>query len=424
VNDKNILILGYDDFNLQELQTVENADAYHFIPLFHASLQEQIDIDVKALIEKAEAEIERKDREIHAIISFFDFPFTLLTFLLCEKYDLRGPTLEMGLKCEHKYWSRLEQQRAIPEHCPAFEAFDPAAPPTFEQLTVTPPLWVKPIKSFGSYLGFKVENKREFEESVETIHENIDSLAEPFNIFLEKADLPEEVRHIDGNYCLAEKAMSGYQCTISGYVQHQKVHIYGVVDSVHYENTDSFFYYLLPSKLPKDVQQRMEAISKRIMTQIGFDNSTFNIEFFYNSEKDEINLLEINPRMSQSHSDLYYKTYGHSNHQVLIKLALGEELGFEQLQGKYAFAAKFQYRMFEDGVVQKAPTAEKIKQLEHQYEDAIIEVAVEEGQRLLDLPNQDSYSYALAIVMLGADSEKALLEKYHQIIQKLEIKIN
>lgn len=420
---KNILVIGYNEFNLEELETVENADAYSFIPIFKSGIQEQEEIDVASLVERAREEMEKENREIHAIISFFDFPFTLIAFLLCEEYGLPGPTLRQGLKCEHKYWSRVEQQKAITEHVPNFEAINPFEAPAFDALKVNTPFWIKPVKGFSSQLGFKIENEEEYQESIKTFQEEIERLAAPFNYFLEHADLPEEVSTIDGHYCLAEESIFGHQCTISGYVYEHEVYSYGLIDSEHYENTTSFFYYLLPSTLPQEVQQRMEDITQKVMKQLGFNNSPFNVEFFYDKDKDTINLLEINPRMSQSHAEMYHQTHGHSNHQVLIKLALGEKPHFKNLEGKYDYAAKIQYRVFEDGEVKQVPGEKKIQQIQDKYDDTIIKVDVEEGQRLSDLPLQDSYSYSLGVVMTGANSKEELLQKYNQIIEELEIEI-
>ncbi|MEK6478507.1 ATP-grasp domain-containing protein [Catalinimonas sp. 4WD22] len=423
MQQKNILIIGYNEFNLEELNTIENAEIYHFIPLFKSGIQKSEDIQIEKLVNEAREELEKDDTPIDAIISFFDFPFTLIAFLLCEEYGLKGPTLVQGLKCEHKYWSRQEQQKAIPENIPAFDAVNPFEPTPFEELNVHAPFWIKPVKAFSSQLGFKIEGESDYENCMPTFREEIGRLAEPFNYFLERAGLPEDIRQVDGNYCLAEGLIGGHQCTISGYVYDHEVYNYGLIDSVRYPDSPSFFYYLLPSTLPAQVQKRMVEITRKVMQQIGFNNSAFNIEYFYDEEDDQIYLLEINPRMSQSHSDMYGKTRGHSNHQVLVKLALGKKPHFKELEGKYAYAAKFQYRVFEDGVVESIPDKKKIRQIEEQYDDTIIKIDVQEGQRLSELPLQDSFSYALGAVMTGAQTKKALLEKYHHIIETIDIKI-
>ncbi|WKN29636.1 ATP-grasp domain-containing protein [Porifericola rhodea] len=420
---KNILLIGYNDFNLKELETIEDAEQYNFIPLFQSGIQKQEEINIEKLVSTAREALEKNDVKIDAIISFFDFPFTLIAFLLCEEYGLTGPSLVSGLKCEHKFWSRQQQREVIPQAVPPFDAIDPKNPSPFNKLNVKPPFWVKPVKAFSSQLGFRIENEADYQESMRTMAQEIGGLAKPFNYFLERADMPEDVKKVDGNYALAEGLIGGHQCTVSGYVYEGEVYSYGLVDSVCYDGTPSFFYYMLPSSLSKEVQQRMDDLTRKVMKQTGFNNSTFNIEFFYEESTDNIYLLEINPRMSQSHSDMYDKIKGHSNHQVLVKLALGEKPHFKEQQGPYNYAAKFQYRVFEDGVVEQVPSEDKIREIEKKYPDTIVKIDVKEGQRLSDLPLQDSFSYALGVVMTGAQSKAELLEKYDNIINALDIKI-
>ena len=51
----------------------------------------------------------------------------------------------------------------------------------------------------------------------------------------------------------------------------------------------------------------MIRITEKIISHIGFDNSAFNIEYYWDRGRDKIWLLEINTRVSQSHSDVLKK---------------------------------------------------------------------------------------------------------------------
>ena len=48
-----------------------------------------------------------------------------------------------------------------------------------------------------------------------------------------------------------------------------------------------------------------------------------------------------------------------------------------------------------------------------------VDVTVTVGDRLSELYDQDSYSYALATVYLGADDEDELIRKYEQALEGL-----
>ncbi|CAM5540914.1 ATP-grasp domain-containing protein OS=Streptomyces violarus OX=67380 GN=FHS41_007564 PE=4 SV=1 [Streptomyces violarus] len=66
-------------------------------------------------------------------------------------------------------------------------------------------------------------------------------------------------------------------------------------------------------------------VSERVMRQIGMDSATFSIEYFYDPKTQSINLLEINPRHSPSHAELFQYVDGIPNHHCMVSLALGED---------------------------------------------------------------------------------------------------
>src|SRR5690625_6073998 len=68
----------------------------------------------------------------------------------------------------------------------------------------------------------------------------------------------------------------------------------------------------------------MANIADRFLTHIEYDNAPFNVEFFWDPETDHIWLLEVNTRISESHTDLFLKVDGASHHEVATDLSLGE----------------------------------------------------------------------------------------------------
>ena len=422
---KNIFIVGSDEFNQKELKTIDRAHKYEFIPLLQKeeANPKNDKPDIEALLDKARERLDNFEGNIDGIICFFDFPATLLSFILIQEYQLHGPSLESGLKCEHKYWSRIEQQKVTPDHVPDFAAVNPFEVKNIEDIAVSPPFWLKPVKAYGSQIGFKIDSQHELDEALPVIRENIGFFGEPFNYILSKAGLPDSISKIDGHHCIAESLIGGHQCTLSGYVHGDTVEIYGIVDSINYEDTDSFFYYLLPSGLPDDVQENMIEVTKRIIRSIGFKDAPFNIEFFYEKEKNNFYVLEINPRMSQSHSDLYNKVTGHSNHQVAVHLAQGMHPDFDMNHRQAKFGAKMHYRVFEDGIITNYPGDNELQQVKEKYPDVYFFPMASEGDRLSELERQDSYSYKLFAIYLGADSKEQLMDKYDDILEILNLKI-
>lgn len=414
----NIFVLGLDELNLNSLHDLPHLADYRFHPLLTVDeLTGSDEIDLKALLGKAQQQLDDFDGQIDAILGYWDFPVSSMVPILCHRLGLPSAPLEAVVKCENKYWSRNEQHKVIDAH-PAFGLVDlegSAEPPTH----IGFPMWLKPVKSFSSDLAFKVRDRAEFNEAVQAIREGIGRVGKPFDYLLSMLELPAEIAEAGGQACLAEEAVGGRQITVEGYVQHGQVYAYGVIDSVNYEGTSSFLRYQYPSELPAEISHRLIELSERVIHQVGLDNSTFNIEYFWELDADKINLLEVNPRLSQSHARMFEAVNGLPNHQCMVRLALGQDPELPYRQGKYEIAGKCFLRRFADGLVCRVPTDEEIERIQQDVPGVTIEIVPAEGDRLSALLGQDSYSYELADIFIGASDQAELTDKYDRCVQAL-----
>lgn len=57
--------------------------------------------------------------------------------------------------------------------------------------------------------------------------------------------------------------------------------------------------------------------------------------------------------------------------------------------------------------------------IEREISGVLIDLKVDEGTRLDDLNEQDSYSYDLAWMFIGADNYRDLLRKYRDCVKRL-----
>ncbi len=422
---KNIFIVGLDDFNLERLNNIRNAEQYNFHRLLRlAEVKAEGFYPIREGLEKAGNQLLEFEGSIDAVIGFWDFPVSIMVPILANRFEASGPNLRSVVKCEHKYWSRLEQRKVIGEHVPDFAAIDPFKDKSLSEKNIDYPIWLKPIKAYASKLGFKVENDRQFSEAIQKIGKEIEKFGEPFNYVLSLIDLPEELGEIDGYYCIAEKTINGHQCTLAGYVYGGRVQTYGLISSINYPDSPSFYRYQYPSVLPEKVYERMSDIAERVMAYIGFDNSPFNIEFFYHEETDKIWLLEINTRISQSHSYLFEKVDGSSNHQVLVELSLGHRPEFPRNEGDFKCAAKFHLRTFEGKTITNAPGREELDRVAEEIPEAAILPEGKQDMPLDDVPDQDSYSYRLAVIYLAAENEDRLIDKYKRCLEILDYRVD
>lgn len=413
-----IFVIGLDEENRRVLERLPWSGSYRFHGLLTPEELQHGEIDFEALLKTAQHELDAFDGDVGAIVSYWDFPAASLVPILCARYGLPSVSLEAVLKCEHKYWSRLEQRQVIDE-LPDFGIVDLDAERPAPPAGVGFPMWLKPVKSFSSELAFKAGNEGEFADAVAEIRAGVGRVGEPFGYVLEQVELPPEIARVGGAACLAEAALHGVQAAVEGYVHRGEVTVYGALDSINYPDSSSFLRHQYPSQLGEEAVQRMRDVAERVMKQIGFDNGTFSIEFFCDPESGQVCLLEINPRHSQSHAELFEFVDGVANHEIMVRLGLGQDPGRRPRKGKYQIAGKWYLRRFEDGVVTRVPTAGEIAAIQERIEGTQIEIIPEAGQRLSDLPEQDSYSFELAHLFVAGHTEHEMVQKYQACVDAL-----
>lgn len=424
---KNIFVVGLDDFNLSQLRQLRHASDYRFHALAsYEEIKRSNRFPVRDILEKAQQKLQTFSGSVDAILGYWDFPVSTILPLLRQPWGLPGPTLEATLKCEHKYWSRVLQKEVIPLFVPDFAEVDPFEPGAADAIELEYPYWLKPVKSASSYLGFRIHNRDELQQSLAIIRDKIGRFAHPFNVILGYANLPADIAHVDGNHCIAENIISnGEQCTLEGYVYDNDVNVYGVVDSLRGGRHKSCFTrYQYPSSLPMTVQQRMIEATVKLLQHLEYNNGPFNVEYYWNPRNDNIWLLEINARISKSHCPLFKMVDGEYHHAVMIALALGEAPDFPHREGHYKMAAKFMLRRYRDGVVKRVPGREDIDKVKARFPDTAVLLHVKPGQRLSHLPDQDSYSYEIAVIFMGGDSERHLVNNYHAALKMLPFVID
>lgn len=408
-------------FNRAKLEALPGADDY----CFHGLLTpEEIlcadDFPVESMLSRAATQLREAEPAADAIVGYMDFPVSTILPILAQRSGLPGLDLRAMLKCEHKYWSRLEQQAVVPDFIPQFQLVDPFLESPQSQLDLDYPFWLKPVKSAGSYLGFRIDDEAAFHLAIAEIREHIHRIAEPFDKILEYVELPAHIAAVGGHHCLAETLLSGDMCTLEGYVYKGAIHVHGVVDSVREANGSSFARYQYPSQMPRSVTERMAEVARKTLQRIGFDGSAFNIEFFWERDTDTVSLLEINTRIAQHHSDLFEKVHGVSNHQIAVELALGNDPNFPAARGAFQCAAAFWLRSYVDAQVADVPSAQALDAIARDWPDTYVELEVQPGMWLSELHDQDSYSYVLALIYVGADSHEQLMTTYDAIVKRLD----
>ena len=417
--DRNIFVIGMDEFNLATMQGLREAHRYTFHGLLPLEQVLKADsYDYEQLVADADQQLWKCGHSVDGIVTWWDFPSTGLVPVLSELWDLPGPDLRAIVALEHKYWARLEQRAAAGEHVPPFTVFDPFdddALASIQRHGVALPFWVKPVKSVGSYLGFRIESPDDFEQAMVEMRAGIGQYGEPFQQVLDRVDAPPMVQNAGALSCLAEGIIGGRQCTVEGYVSAGRVVAYGLVDSITEPNSSTFRGYQYPSQLPAPIQRRMFDIATDVIRHVGLDHCCFNIEFYYDETAGRIWLLEVNTRTSQSHCELFAKVDGASTQRAMLDVAQGRAPRMPRRQGMHRVAGKLYLRATTDGIVRALPDDEQLRQVTERFPGARISFDVEIGDRLSNLNVQESYSYELGHVFLGADSHTQLDDAFDEV---------
>ena len=422
---EHVWVVGLDDFHERRLRTIRDAEQYQF----HSLLEPDRVVDpegysMKTLLRDAERQLAETGVPVDGVICHWDFPTPSIVALMGRRFGLRTPPLEATLRCEHKYWARLVQRDTAPELVPEFALVDPFAQGVERRMPLDPPFWLKPVKAFSSYLGFRIETERDWADAIRRTRAGIGLMAEPFEEVLEEAGPIDDLPAVDGHHCIAEAIIGGDQFTLEGYAMDGEVRVYGVVDSVRAANGSSFLRYDYPSHADDALRGRMIDATEGAMKAAGWDDGCFNIEFFHDPASGDLNILEINTRLSKSHCPLFELAEGASHHEPAVEIATGRIPDFPRGSGAHGRAAKFMLRRFEDGIVAHITEGEALEELEASLDGVHIRPAVRTGDRLSDLAaqDQDSYSHELGVIFVGGEDDAEIREKYLAALDGLDVR--
>lgn len=424
----NVFVIGLDAFNLETLQGLREYGRYRIHSLLSEhQVRRASAYDFEELLAQADAELAAFDGQVDAIVTWWDFPATALVPILCERWDLPGPSLRSVLILENKYWSRVVQRGVARPYVPPFAIFDPADADPLDHVRrrgVEFPFWVKPVKSVASYLGFRVDDEPAFDAAVAAIRDEIHLFGDPFQQALDRVELPPDVDASGGVACIAEGLIGGGQCTLEGYVLDGEVTVYGVVDSIREPNGSTFRSYQYPSRLPLPIQERMIDVARDVVGHAGLDGAGFNMEFFYDDATGHIWVLEVNTRPSQSHFDLFAKVDGASSQRVLLDVAQGRRPRMPRRDGPFGVAGKLFLRHHgPDGVVRRVPGDAAMAEVGRRFPGTRVSLSVHPGTRLSELAVQEPYSYELGTVLVGAADHDDLARRFTELEELLAVEV-
>lgn len=404
---KNIVIISPTERDFREIEKIKTENRYNHNYIFYGkNPRENLSaFDPDTFIKGFFSDFETIS--IDGIFATHDYPGSILSSILTKRLKTPGPKILSNLICQHKYYSRVYQKKAVPDAVPEFFLIDPIDKEYIRQFNF--PVFIKPVKSFFSIFAARIDNQQEFNDFISSYWKHYAGFSKPLNTLLEKySDLK-----INADHLIAEKLIEGQQVTLEGYAYNNEIRILGITDSIMYPGTISFKRFEYPSSIPEAIQKKMAEISRSFISFIGFDNGIFNIEFFYNPENGKVKIIEANPRMASQFADLMEKVEGTNTYKIQIDLCTGQKPDYMKNRGRFKYAASFVLRSFKDKKIKRLPDKNDVEQVLELFPEARIEIYGKENS-LLSSELQDMQSYRYGIINLGANSRHELKTKFQQ----------
>lgn len=344
------------------------------------------------------------------ILSSGDYPGSIIANIVARECGLPHTDPSVILACQHKYQSREQQAKIVPNATPRYTLIDPQIPSSYTDLAgLSYPFFIKPVKSFFSILSRKIFSAAQLDAAMKTSFDHFKTQLNPFNELLSKySPYP-----LSANYLIGEEILEGRQVTVEGYMYEGTFTLIGVVDSIMFPSTHSFERFEFPSVLPDSVCARMTAIAQTLLIQIGYHNAMTNIEMMYNPSTDDIKIIEVNTRMSSQFADLFEKVHGINTYAMLVDLCCGIRPQWQPYSGRYRMAASCVLRTFEDKIIRAMPSSRDLERLSAVEPDASIELFGSIGHALSE-ETQDGMSHRYGLINIGAQSHEELMQKFER----------
>lgn len=305
---KKILVLGAKERDHEALAGLDRFE-YHYLDLNFSARFNTIP-PLEKYLDKARHIIIKEN--ISGILYSFDLT-SLLASILCEEFNLPGPSFESTFICYHKYY---QTHLLNPElRCEAYLIDD------LKENAFNYPYYLKPPSGSAGVLCFVINNENDLNKCIKLCTEELpkmnENLIPVFNKYLDVKKFPLSTK----NVMLIEKYISEKQMTIEGYIFNKKVNITVITDTNNYKDSRLIDNFSIPSVIQTNIRNSIIEKAKEDILKTGLNNTFFNIEYWYDNH-DSI-LIEINSRAATCFYNLYKEIYDYDVYEAQSLLCLG-----------------------------------------------------------------------------------------------------
>ncbi len=239
--------------------------------------------------------------------------------VLCDRYNLPGPTLESMFLCNHKYYSRRAEVKPIWSD---YIDLDTGAwgnkEPRF-------PCYIKPAILTMTLLQYTINTPEELEKALAVLRRELPEWTKPFRDFYAKyLDLKKYPLATKNIAVVDELVEDATQYVIEGWVTPEgEICVLPLSDSNYYPGKElAIDNYSTPSTLPEHIKKKMIDFSIENVKSHGVKGSFWNVEMWLKGE--ECLVTEVNGRAASVWHKLYLGTFRGSLYKAMLYLSCGE----------------------------------------------------------------------------------------------------
>lgn len=428
---KHVAVAWPTGWEVSELARPEVASRYRFsyLPLAgmgraHPDLATEIRgqfamLRVEAFLAGA-AERLRRDPPA-GVIGTEDHLGAIVAAELAHRLGLPGPSPQALLTCQHKHRSRIAQAASVPEATPRFAVVDPEDLHAFPDSIVFP-CFAKPVRGSFSVFARRVEDLDDLRRLARIGWRDRwlwDLRQRPFEALLRR-----RMGGAEGSRSfLVEELLGGRHLSVEGFRHRGETRVLGVLEASMYEGTESFRRFVLPAE---GVPARVADVAARVMREVGFDEGLFEIEMYWDAERDLRRIIEINPRMCPQFADLVEKVNDANSYDLLLSLATGEEPRWTPSAGRFGCAASFVFRIFEGERVVRVPSEGDVARARERFPDLRVHLFAGAGTSASARvrPLHDTSSVRVATVHLGGADRADLMCRFREAFSMLPFEVS
>lgn len=351
-----------------------------------------------------------------AVVGITDFA-AVLAGALSNKAGKISPSMQSLFNYHNKLASRYLQKKALPNHVPDFFHI-PLDAVSNDVLPISLPFIIKPVTSQMSEGASVVYRSDDLNHAIQMAQSSPMTFYKDYAQLIKTSEMHESIDSTNKDL-LCESFMTGTQVTVDGFVYNHEVTQVAITMSDILPGTLSFSQFTCPHQFNATIQRKIKTITKSLIKILGLNQTAFNIEYIVDEIKQQVYIVEINPRISPQFIPLIEAATGINTLKASCEIALGYHPQIEPFISTSKVGRIFILRRKHNAKVIQVASQADIEKLEVTYPGLKINLLVPAGKTLSDIA-QDQYTFRYGEIYVSGQNLDDLAHTHFKVQQVLE----